>query len=214
MFSCDKSPIFIPVKGSISGSIIDNNGLPLSRVKIEADFIAPENTAGSSPASSATAFTQVTGNYELNELWDQVELSIEQEGFQPVYESVNLVRNNSKPQLDFTLVGSPTIQSIAFSKTLLAENETDSIIIRVAAQDLYNSNTESYLGKLLIKDDVGQTKIILTAEEEEQSNTIHLFTGTLSAGRLSAGSYQVVAEVTDPDGNAHTLTTPEHIQVQ
>lgn len=214
MFSCEKSPIFIPVKGSISGSVFDNNGAPLSGVKIEASFTAPENTSGSSPASSATASSQADGHYQLTELWDEVELNIQQEGFQPVSESLKLTHSNSDPQLDFTLVGSPTVQSVAFSKTLLTESETDSIIISIAAQDLYNSNTESYLGKLLIKDDSGQTKIILTAEEEAQSNTVHLFTSTLSAGRLPLGSYQVVAEVTDPDGNAHTLTASEQIQVQ
>lgn len=214
MFSCEKSPIFIPVKGSISGSVVDNNGAPLNGVKIQANFTPPENISGSSPASSATASTQTDGTYELNELWDQVALSIEQEGFQPVYDNVKLTRSSSNLQLDFTLIGSPTVQSITLSKGLLAESETDSILISIAAQDLYNSNTESYQGKLLIQDDSGQTKIILTAEEQAQSNTVHLFTSTLSAGRLSAGLYQVVAEITDPDGNTHTLTAPEQIQVQ
>lgn len=212
--SCEKPPVFIPVRGNISGAIFDNNGSPLKGAQIEANFEAPENNSGISPPSTIVASTNSEGAYELNEVWDQVSLSISQIGFQPVFEQVELVLGNANLEADFTLVGSPTVQSVSLSKTVLAVTEPDTITIRVEAQDLFNSNFGAYTGKLLLKNETGGTEVILTAMEEGQSNTQYLFAANLFSGQLPAGVYQAVAEVTDPDGNFHQAPAAEEIRVE
>jgi hypothetical protein len=211
--SCEK-PVFIPVQGEITGVVRDNNGFLLEGVTVTANFEAPDNNAGFPLPSTVTSVTTKNGTYQLKKLWDLVELSIDQPGFRTTFQRVRLKQNARRRKVNFTLIGSPTVQSIRLSKTLLAENTPDTIFISVVAQDFFNSSFGPYAGKLILKNDAGQIENILTAVQGSQSQSQFLFEAMLLSGSLAAGNYRIVAEVVDPDGNGHQTQATEEIRVQ
>lgn len=213
VLACEK-PVFIPVKGSITGTILDNNGVPLSGVDVTANFDAPENAGGFPLPSTVTTKTSPEGAFQLEELWDKIELQVNHPGFKPVFRQVELLAKNRSPQVDLTLVGSPTVQSVRFSKTILDNATPDILTITSEAQDFFNTSFGPYAGKFLLKNAQGQTALILTATLPDQSKTQYLFQAALTSGQLPSGVYRVIAEVTDPDGNAHQALATEEIRIE
>ncbi len=208
--------IFFPSKGNIEGVVTDNNGTPLAGVQVVAVFEPPAIQVGL-PLIPTTliAATAPGGYYRLSDLWDEVSLSIDHLGFRPTSTTVDLGKND-RPEVDFTLVGSPTIQAVTFSKTTLsiAASDSDTVIVTVEVHDSFNTITQGYESNLLLQNADGVTQAILAAGLESQGLEQYLFSATVTSGLLPAGTYAVIAEVRDPDKNIHQVRVEQSIRLE
>jgi hypothetical protein len=148
-------------------------------------------------------------------LWDEVSLSIDHLGFRPTSTTVDLSKND-RPEVDFTLVGSPTIQAVTFSKTTLsiAASDSDTVIVTVEVHDSFNTITQGYESNLLLQNADGVTQAILAAGLESQGLEQYLFSAAVTSGLLPAGTYAVIAEVRDPDENIHQVRAEQSIRLE
>lgn len=211
--SC-KDVIFIPVKGSISGYIADNNGTPMAGIQVSAAFSTPGQSSGQPPSpTTLTATSDKDGYYRLSDVWDEVHLSVNASGFLPVTTRIDL-GDNSHPALDITLSGSPTIGAVSLSKTVLSEMTADTAIISMEVRDVFNLNSQGYTGNFLLKADNSVTKIIIPAILLSQSLEQYLFKSLITSPDLPAGNYDLIAEVRDPDGNMHQISTGQTITIK
>ena len=211
--SC-KDLIIIPERGSINGYVTDNNGAPLAGVQVSATFTAPSQSQGQqSFPTTLTAQTDNSGYYQLSELWDDVTVSVQQQGFQPTITLIDLSEND-QPSLNITLSGSPTIGTVNLNKTTFISGQADTLSVRMEVQDLYNSNSQGYTGNFLLKTDGGVIASIINATLLSESLNFYLFKGAISTEELPAGTYGIQAEVRDPDGNMHRIDLAQHISVE
>ena len=203
--SCE-DVVFLPAKGTIEGTIEDNNGALLQGVQITASFEEPSQS-GQSFENSKTTASNSDGFYHLDNLWDKVNLSINHPGFLPASTLVELKNKNSRLTADFTLTGSPTITSVNLSKAILSASEPDTVAISVEVQDVFNSITQGYVCNLLLFRPDGSAATILNTSVESQGFEAYLFKAIITTGLLPPGVFTVAAEVRDPDGNEHQLRT-------
>ena len=203
---------FLPTKGSVYGIVVDNNNMPLGGVEVVASFTAPESSSGflTSPVSNATSGD---GKYQVDEVWDEVHLEINHTGFLPAFQRVELVNSKRNAQVNFTLIGSPTIQSVTFSQDTLNKDSLESLIISMVGEDLFNTFPDTPVGTFLVQNSEGQTVQIQDAEIDSQSQTSFLFRSLLTSDDLPRGTYQVIGEVIDTDGNRHALSSDESFEI-
>lgn len=194
--------VFLPVQGLIEGVVIDNNGIPLSGVQVVAQFEAPSQGGQAQPATKNVTTTE-SGHYLLTDLWDDVTLSVNHPGFQPVSTLVTLGHRNKKITRDIVLQGSPTISGIALSKNTLTTSRTDTLRVRMEVQDNFNSLSQGYLSTLQLQRADGSTAFIQDVLLESQGLNTYLFSTLLTSDLLATGNYRVEAFVKDPDGNTH-----------
>lgn len=206
---------FLPTKGSIYGIVVDNNDIPLEGVEVIATFDLPESLSGSEsfdrlPVRNTTASD---GAYELDDVWDEVYLEIDHTGFQSSFQRVELTSGNQRPQVNFTLTGSPTVESIAFDADTLNKENFESLAITMVVEDLYNTFSDTPIAYCQVQDSAGRTVLILDADIDSQSQTRFVFEAILTSESLPVGTYHVIGEATDPDGNTHQLSSDESIEV-
>jgi hypothetical protein len=96
--------------GSISGTVVDNNGMPIEGVYVNAGDQLPD---GDWIGGGTT--TQSDGNYTINDLlaWDQYEVTAQKSGFVPAWydskstqttaDRVRVADGNDTPGINFTL---------------------------------------------------------------------------------------------------------------
>lgn len=191
--------IFIPVQGSIQGVITDNNGMPLQGVNVTAAYEAPSQQPFE---STKTVSTDANGFFQINDLWDKVALNASLSGFKPGSALVDLA-DDSKPVVDFVLEGSPSITDIRLDKNSLSASEADTLSIVVEVQDKFNDNTGSYIANIIVQTGDGATQTISNMSVQGQGLEVLLFKGTILSTGLASGTYLLIIEVRDPDGNRH-----------
>lgn len=193
--------VFLPVMGTIEGTITDNNGRLVSGVTVTATFEQPGQQAFQ---VTKTGTSDDNGFYRISDLWDEVSLSVQSSGFRPVSAFLDLGKKN-KPVLDFVLEGSPTIVDLRLDKTTLTSQNPDTLHVIVEVEDSFNSIAQGYTGHLVLKGPTGNTQAIVDLSIESQGLEVTLFSGQVVSTSLPSGAYQVIAEVKDPDGNTHQL---------
>ncbi len=200
-FSACKDIVFIPTQGSIQGVITDNNGLPLQGVNVSATYEEPSQQPFE---STKTASTDTEGFFQINDLWDKVALNANLAGFKPASALIDLV-DHSKPMVDFVLEGSPTISDIRLDKRTLSATVPDTLSIIIEVRDAFNLNSSEYTTNLLVQNQAGATQTIRSISLQGQGFEVLLFQGNILSEDLSEGTYLLLAEVRDPDGNRHQL---------
>lgn len=209
--ACD-DVIFVPSQGSIQGIVKDNNGVPLAGIPLSATFEAPSQGGESFPETK-TATTDANGSYRFTELWDEVILSIEQSGFRPTAQWVDLRRENDR-ELNLILEGSPEILGLNLIKTTLTLATPDTLQVGIEVMDSFNSQTGNYTGSILIQDTNGATQAIVTATMVVASQQKVLLNAQITSDLLIEGTYTLVAEVSDPDQNNYQFNSDQQISVQ
>ena len=204
---------FLPKKGSIYGIVVDNNDIPLEGVEVVATFNLPESSSGSFDSSPVSNTTASDGTYKLDDVWDEVYLEIDHTGFRSSFQRVELTSGNQRPQVNFTLTGSPTVESIAFDADTLNKENFESLAITMVVEDLYNTFSDTPIAYCQVQDSVGRTVLILDADIDSQSQTRFVFEALLTSESLPVGTYKIIGEATDPDGNTHQLSSDESIEV-
>ena len=207
-FTACEDVVFLPIEGTIEGTVTDNNGAALEGVQITGTFEAPSD-GGQPFESNKTTTTLGDGFYRLNGLWDEVKLDVNHPGFQPASTLIKLTNKNNRPTVDFILVGSPTITAVNLNKEVLSAGSPDTLIANIEIQDKFNSITQGYVSNLLLLRPDGTAATILNAQLESQGLEAYLFRAVATSEILPAGAYKVAAEVRDPDGNEHRLETGE-----
>lgn len=209
-----KEVIFIPIQGAIEGYITDNNGDPISGVTVSATFVAATSSGQAFPSTKSTS-TNNEGYYKLIELWDEVEINIQHAGFESMFQFIDL-QGNPQPELNIELVGSPTIQAITLNKNTLALNTQalDTILAKIEILDVYNSQFGNYSGNLILQNSAGKAQSIFATTNEIGSQNLFLLEALITNGELPQGTYSVLVEATDPDGNTHQLIADQTIQLE
>jgi len=210
--ACEET-VFFPTKGKVEGTVRDNNDEFLSGVSVSANFMKPSTIAGEANPTTLTGTTSDEGEYTISELWDQVELSVDHSGFKPTFQRVDL-NNNSRPIVDFKLIGSPTIENIKLSQTVLSIANMDTITVRVEVLDEFNSISTGYTSNMIFKNMQGGSSTIAIDSINSQSFNNYTFTAIVTSDLLTVGTYRVIAEVRDPDGNTHLLEATEFLKVE
>jgi hypothetical protein len=149
----------------------------------------------------------------LQDLQGQVEVKVQTPRFMPEKQLVDL-NMNEKPLVNFILEGSPTIQKIDLNKNSLSESSSDSIFVRIEAIDLYNTIASGYKGYILVQDEQAGTETVFPAFEFFREEKTVVLSGNIQSGRLTPGSYAVVVELYDPDGNKHEMRSNNMIVKQ
>lgn len=209
--ACD-DVIFVPSQGSIHGIVTDNNGVPLAGVQVSATFEAPSQGGESFPETK-TATTDANGYYRFTELWDEVVFSIEQSGFRPITQWVDLRKENDL-ELNVSLEGSPEILGLNLIKTTLTKETPDTLQVGIEVLDSFNSQTGDYSGSILLQDDNGATQAIVSASMLSASQQQFLLNAQITSDLLTMGIYTLVVEVSDPDQNHYQLHSDQQISVQ
>lgn len=206
--------VFLPVQGEIEGYVRDTNGKPVAGITVSAAFEAA-SSSGQAAASVQSAKTDLEGYYRLNDLWDEISLSINHPGFEPVFHFIDL-KDEARPVVNIELIGSPKIQGIALDKNALSLSlpTPDTIVAQIEVLDAYNSQDGSYKGSLILQDATGNTQAIVGATNPSGSQSLYLLEALISSDELAKGTYSVTVEATDPDGNTHRITTDQIIQIE
>lgn len=209
--ACD-DVIFVPSQGSIHGTVKDNNGVPLAGIRVSATFEAPSQGGESFPETK-TVTTDANGYYRFSELWDEVVFSIEQSGFRPLTQWVDLGKENDL-ELNVSLEGSPEILGLNLIKTTLTTETPDTLDVGIEVLDSFNSQTGEYTGSILIQDDSGATQAIVPATMLAASQQQVLLNAQITSDLLTKGIYTLVVEVSDPDQNRYQLNPDQQISVE
>lgn len=210
-----KDVIFIPIKGTIECFVTDNNGSPLVGVQVSATYDAPSQSPGQLPLpTTISVVTDYRGYCLLKDVWDEVTVTVNQPGFLPVTTQVDM-NDYNHPTLNLALTGSPTIAIVALNKTTLASAFPDTIAIRVEVRDVINANSgANYTVNCLLRPQSGATTAIIPATLFSQSLDQYLFDAFMISGDYPAGTYGLLAEVKDPDGNSHQLDFGQNVIVE
>ena len=204
--------IFIPTQGTIEGFVEDNNGVPLSGIQVSATFEAPTQSGQSFPETQVVV-TDADGFYRFSELWDEVTFSINQQGFRPFTKLIDLGEDDDL-ELNLSLEGSPSILTIALDKTTLSVANQDTSNVDIEVVDLYNSQTGIYTGSILVQNSGGGTQTIVPANMTLSSEQQFLLESEIRSEILPIGTYTLVIEIKDPDGNIYQSKTEQQIIVQ
>ncbi len=206
--------IFLPIQGEIDGYVTDNNGKPIVGVTVSAAFLAASSGGESIPRNRSTT-TDQEGYFRLSELWDEVEISINHSGFKRQSRFIDL-QDNSKPELNLELEGSPSIQAITLSKDSLSLNLStpDTIMAKMEILDAFNSQSGNYKGNLILQNSAGEAQSIFANTKQSGGQNLFLLETLITTEGLPPGTYSLLAEATDPDGNTHQLVVDEVIQVE
>lgn len=212
-----KDVIFYPIKGTISGTISDNNGALLSGITVSVSYSEPTQSPGQPPIlQTKTIQTDHNGYFRLIDLWDNVLLSIQTPGFLPIVRHIDL-QESDDVTLDLELSGSPTVVSISLDKTTLSTGFADTVLFDLEVRDAYNQSNQpiAYAANVLLLDAGQATVAIVSADLRKQGLEHFLFEGMIHSDLLpGAGNYSLVAEVKDPDGHVHRVNTGQFLQAQ
>ncbi|MBX2872932.1 MAG: carboxypeptidase-like regulatory domain-containing protein [Saprospiraceae bacterium] len=209
--ACD-DVVFVPIQGSIQGLVKDNNGQPLAGIQLSATFEAPSQGGESFPETQ-TATTDANGFYRFSELWDEVTFSVEQAGFRPITQWIDL-GDDKNLELNIVLEGSPEILGLNLVKTTLTAATPDTLEVGIQVLDSFNSNSGEYTGSIIIQDADGATQAIVPANMIGASQQQFLLNAQLTSDLVPMGTYTLIVEVSDPDQNSYQLDSGQQISVQ
>ncbi|MEL7118335.1 MAG: carboxypeptidase-like regulatory domain-containing protein [Bacteroidota bacterium] len=210
-WSCEEISI-IPAQGTIEGIVVDNNGLPQAGVQVSATFEPP--TQGGEPfPKTETTTTDAIGFYRFSELWDEVSISIDQPGFHPYISSIDLGKGRNQV-LNPILEGSPIIVRVDLNKTTLNTGSLDTINIDIEVMDVFNSQAGNYIGNILVQNTNGGTQAIIPASTIASSQQKFLLKTQITSDLLPIGTFSLLAEVSDPDGNTDQSQLEQRISIQ
>ncbi|MEZ5042109.1 MAG: hypothetical protein R2828_19585 [Saprospiraceae bacterium] len=149
------------------------------------------------------------GYYRLEGLWDAVQIRVEHSGHEPTSVLFELKLKDQSPRMDFSLKGSPFIQGLTISKSILSDTSgiIDSIHFILEVRDFYNNTVGDYQANLLLENGSGNTQAIIPGVIQSQGLNRVLLEGWITSEDLVPGTYRISAETLDPDNNSYFLAT-------
>lgn len=206
-YGCDDMVIF-PSKGSIRGTITDNNGTPLSGVTVSITYNQPAQSPGEPVfPQTKTVQTDDNGYYMARDLWDEIQLTVQGTGYE-VKTLFHDLKDDNEPEINLVLSGSPTVLSYAISKPILRLDTIDAVVFDVEVRDAYNESVAPIQCNVRLLDDNLTTIAVYSADLKSQGLEHYLFTGQiLSENFLDTGTFFLEVEVLDPDLHTHRLST-------
>ena len=212
LHGCQK-PQLIPIKGSIEGFVIDNNGAPIKDADIAIIYVPATEEAEEAEEKEVTIHSNVEGFYELGNLWDDLLITVSKTGFKGAFAHIRLSEQSAAIH-DFELIGSPTVQSITLTTNNLTAADENPIQINVALEDGYNSDTPKYEGNLFFEDANGVLQLTLPLNPLAIGATTATLTAKLTHEQLLPGTYTISTQVIDLDGNKHFLKTSTSLRIE
>ncbi|MEM7371417.1 MAG: carboxypeptidase regulatory-like domain-containing protein [Bacteroidota bacterium] len=239
-FGCHEITI-VPIPGSVAGTVNDNNGNPLEGVLIEATF-TPASTLQEATESTKSTTTSASGSYRIEDLWDEVTLSATKTGFKG--ESFTIELDTEGPaQQEFVMIGSPVIQTIQpdSSTLIIPESEllitaadttiigydtiispvdtvinmlSDSVSISVEVEDPFDSSIPSFQGGLVFENSQGVLVLELPLQQVAITGHRAALQAWVFSSQLEPDAYTLHADITDVDGNSHSFTASQKLEVK
>lgn len=199
-----RQPILIPTIGSVEGKVVDIHNQPLEGVEIEITHVPASDRSEASEEKIMTE-TDFEGNFTAEDVWDEFRIEVKKDGFRGQSTHGKIKSGSVQPNFDFTLIGSPEQSEIILSRSTLSASDTIGLMVLIKVEDAHNEETSGYSGTLLVVSADGflQTAIELSLKAEAVGRAT--LEAELLPESLPVGTYDLSAEISDPDGN-HSFT--------
>lgn len=210
-----KKGLNIPLKGSISGYVIDeftNDSIP--NVEIQALFTLPNNGTGEERTKTTT--TTSNGFFHIEDIWDRARVTVSKPGFRTLSFDIS-IQDDADTTFILKTRGFPKIVGSSFSTKDLSHIENDTMNISVEIEDRYNEIEGTYSAVIFFYDlERNVTVASIQLNETVQSQSFINLQGQTDATvfpLLGANEtervYGYFIEVTDPDENSNEYFNTE-----
>lgn len=199
--SCEKN-IFGPNRGTVRGTVTDENNVALHNVTVSAKFLVSIDEDGQKKFETVNTVTDQSGYYELLEVGlDENEITFTRLGFDTLTSYINISQANNDRRLNVELIGSPVFDIIRLSPSTVSLAAEDSTHMEVSFTDMYQEQGGEYqVNVLFYLNNILEHSF--SFESKASSFTTHVYERNVYGTDLdAAGVYSISVEIKDPDGN-------------